>query len=142
MPHAGQELEGPDGYRLLFVRIEEDELEMEARYSGPGQLPPPHLHPRQAEQFEVLEGSVRAVIGGTERRFAAGETFEVPAATVHQMTGDGPARLSWRVTPALKMAEFFEELYTGAAAEDPAAFLARYAEEFQLVPPGGDDSAP
>jgi hypothetical protein len=38
----------------------------------------------------------------------------------------------------VRTAEFFEELYTGAAAEDPAAFLARYADEFQLAPVPSD----
>ena len=108
---------------------------MEASYSGEGGLPPAHFHPRQNERFEVLDGAISAVIDGSERRYEAGETFEVPLGTVHQMTGDGPARVSWQVRPALRMAEFFEQLYSGAAAEDPAGFLARYADEFQLAAP-------
>ncbi len=36
MAHAGQELEGPNGYRLRLVSIEDDLLEMEATYSGEG----------------------------------------------------------------------------------------------------------
>ena len=62
----------------------------------------------------------------------------MPAGTVHQMAGDGAARIRWEVTPALRTAEFFEELYTGVAAEDQAAFLARYADEVQLAPPPSD----
>jgi hypothetical protein len=135
VPHEGQELEGPDGYRLRFVRITEERLEMEARLSGEGALPPPHLHPNQTERFEVLEGAVRAIIDGEERRYAAGEVFEVPAGIVHQMGGDGPARMQWEVRPALETARFFEELYTGAAAADPPAFLERFADEFRLVGP-------
>jgi len=135
MPHDGQELDGPNGFRLRFVRLGEEVLEMEAAYSGEGGLPPAHFHPHQTERFEVLEGAVRAVIDGSERRYGAGETFEVRSGTVHQMTGDGPARVSWQVRPALRMAEFFEQLYSGAAAEDPAGFLARYADEFQLAAP-------
>jgi len=121
--------------RLRFVRITDDLLEMEATYSGQGALPPPHLHPKQDERFEVLEGAVRAVIGGSERRYAEGETFDVPAGTVHQMGGDGFGRIKWEVRPALRSAEFFEGLYTGAAADDPAGFLGRYAHEFRLASP-------
>ena len=32
MAHEGQEVEGPNGFRLRFVRISDDLLEMEARY--------------------------------------------------------------------------------------------------------------
>ena len=135
MPHEGQELDGPAGTRLRFVRITDEVLEMEQTYLGEGSMPPPHLHPVQDERFGVLEGAVRAVIDGSERRYEAGETFEVPAGTPHQMTGDGPARITWEVRPALSSAQFFEELYSGAAAADPAAFLERFAEDFRLVTP-------
>lgn len=133
MAHEGQELEGREGGRLRFLRITDDLLEMEARFSGVGPLPPPHMHPRQDERFEVLDGAVRAVIGGHGRRYAAGETFEVPAGTIHHMGGDGPARVNLQVRPALRSAEFAEALYEGAVAADPDAFLTRYADEFQLV---------
>jgi hypothetical protein len=115
------------------VRITEHLLEMEARFTGGGPLPPPHLHPRQEEHFEILDGAVRVVINGVQKRYAAGESFDVPAGTVHQMGGDGPARLIWQVRPALKAAQLAEDLYTGVAAADPAAFLARYANEICLV---------
>jgi quercetin dioxygenase-like cupin family protein len=133
MPHAGQELEGPNGMRMRFVSIEPERLEVEVSYAADSPLPPGHLHAHQDERFTVLDGAVRAVIDSSEHRYAAGESFDVPAGTVHQMTGDGPARVKWEVSPALKTAAFFEELYTGAAAADPAAFLERYAAEFQLA---------
>lgn len=129
----GQELDGPNGMKLRFVRISDELLEMEAHYTGQGDLPPPHLHPKQVERFTVTDGTIRTIIDGEERRFGAGETFEVNAGSVHQMGGDGPADFRWQVRPALRTAEFFETLYKGAAADDPAGFLARYSDEFQLV---------
>lgn len=135
MAHESQELDGPNGMTLRFVRISDELLEMEAHYTGQGDLPPPHLHPHQVERFSVADGAIRAVIDGEEKRFGAGETFEVAAGSVHQMGGDGPADFRWEVRPALRTAEFFETLYTGAAADDPAGFLAQYSEEFQLVNP-------
>jgi len=135
MAHEGQEVVGPDGGRLRFVRITEDLLEMEALFSGVVPLPPPHLHPRQDEHFEVLEGAVRAVISGHQLRYSAGETFEVPAGTVHTMGGDGPARVNWQVRPALRSADFTEALYEGAVAAEPESFLARYADEVRVVAP-------
>jgi quercetin dioxygenase-like cupin family protein len=136
MAHAGQEIEGPGGFRLLLVRIEDDLLEMAATYGDSSDLPPEHLHPRQAERFEVLEGKVRTVIDGDERSYATGDVFEVPAGTPHQMTGDGPARVSWQVRPALRTAEFFERLY-GSGPDSASAlgmdFLAEFGDEFRLT---------
>ena len=37
--------------------------------------------------------------------------------TPHQMTGDGLARVRWQVRPALRTAEFFERLYSGAGED-------------------------
>ena len=133
MAHAGQELEGFGGFRLRIVRLEPSELELDASYPGDAQLPPAHLHPSQDERFEVLEGALRAVVDGDERRYAAGEAFDVPAGAVHQMTGEGPTRVRWLVRPALRTAEFFEGLYGGRAASEGAAFLEEFAPEIRLA---------
>jgi mannose-6-phosphate isomerase-like protein (cupin superfamily) len=140
MPRAGEEIEGFDGLRLRFVRTAAETagevLEMEAAYRGDAALPPEHLHPSQAERFTVLEGAMATVIGGVRRRYEAGEQFEVPAGTPHQMTAEGPTRVRWEVRPALRTAEFFARLYDpgpeGAAA-GAAAFLEAFAPEFRLV---------
>ncbi len=135
MPHEGQELHGPNGYRLRLTAISEDVLEMEASYASGGSMPPEHLHPSQAERFEVLEGAVRAIVAGDERVYGAGESFEVPAGTPHQMAGDGPARMRWEVRPALRTAEFFERMYTDPPtdAESGAQFLREFSAEFRLA---------
>jgi quercetin dioxygenase-like cupin family protein len=134
MSHAGQEIHGQDGFRLRLVRTAAETdgalLEMEATYGGTGRLPPEHLHPQQVERFEVLEGTVRTIIDGTERLYEEGESFEVPAGTPHQMTGAGPARMRWEVRPALRTAEFFERLYGEGADGTPNASIADLLEEF------------
>ena len=130
MPREGQELHGQDGYRLRLISITPELLEMEAIYGGTGQMPPLHFHPSQTERFEVLEGTVRTVIDGTERTYTAGESFEVPAGTVHQMAADPPARMRWQVRPALRTAEFFETLYS---ADIPPDVLERFSAEVRFV---------
>jgi quercetin dioxygenase-like cupin family protein len=130
MAHAGQELEGPNGVLLRLVQLDDDLLEMEATYEEAASLPPEHFHPRQAEQFEVLEGSFRAIIAGAEHHFEPGETFEVPVGTLHQMAAEGPARLKWEVRPALRTAEFFERLYSGNPGAD---FLEEFSEEIRFT---------
>src|SRR4051794_33115482 len=134
MAEAGQELNGP-GMVLRLVSISPERLEMEARYSGEGSMPPMHLHPRQAERFEVLEGRMETVIDGSPRTYESGAVFDVPAATAHQMRADGPTRTRWEVMPALRTAEFFERMYTAppSNAEEGAAFLEEFSEEFRLA---------
>lgn len=137
MAHAGQEIEGQDGFRLLLVRTgtetDGELLEMEASYPRVGDLPPEHLHPNQAEHFEVLEGAVRTIVDGVERRYEAGESFDVPPGTPHQMAGDGEARVRWEVRPAQRTAEFFERLHSGAAAEQGfAEFLEEFRDEVRI----------
>ncbi|HEV2814816.1 MAG TPA: cupin domain-containing protein [Solirubrobacteraceae bacterium] len=141
MAHAGQEIEGRDGFRLRLVRTGAETggelLEMEATYGGTNWLPPEHLHPRQDERFEVLEGTVRAIVGGVERTYTAGEAFDVAAGTPHQMAAEGPARMRWEVRPALRTAELFERLHAGPGDEDGAAWgaalFAEFAEELRLT---------
>jgi quercetin dioxygenase-like cupin family protein len=115
MAHAGQVFEGPNGYRLTLIATAAETggelLEMEASYAQGGGMPPEHHHPAQNERFEVLEGAVLAIVDGEERRYEAGESFEVPAGVRHQMTGDGPSRMRWQVRPAMRTAEFFERVY-------------------------------
>jgi quercetin dioxygenase-like cupin family protein len=142
MSHAGQEIHGQDGFLLRLVRTGAETagevLEMEASYSGAGGLPPEHLHPRQTEQFEVLEGTVRAIIGGAEHRYGVGESFEVAPGTPHQMGAEGPARMRWEVRPALRTAEFFERLFgdgpdSARNAASIADFFSEFSGEFRLT---------
>ena len=137
MAHAGQEIQSPGGMQLRFVRTgaetDGELLEMEATYSGDVGMPPMHLHPRQAERFEVIEGAMRAIVGDEERVFETGESFEVPAGTPHQMGAEGPTRMLWEVRPALRTAEFFERLYSegpDGARELGEKFFAEFHEEF------------
>jgi mannose-6-phosphate isomerase-like protein (cupin superfamily) len=140
VPEAGQELHGPDDFRLLLVRTGDETggevLEMEASYSGEAPMPPEHLHPSQTERFEVLEGEMRAVIGAEERVYGPGEPFEVPAGTPHQMAAQGPTRMRWEVRPALRTADFFERLYAAIAAENWAevpAIMDEFSAEVALT---------
>ena len=111
---------------------------MEATYAGTGGPPPEHAHPRQDERFEVLDGTVKAVIDGAERSYSTGQSFEVPAGTPHQMAAAGPARVRWEVRPALRTAEFFERLYgdgpdSARAAASIADFLAEFSDEIRFT---------
>jgi len=133
---------GLDGSRFLLFRTgaetDGELLEMEVTWPGTGGLPPEHLHPHQDERFEVLEGTFLVVIDGREHRYEAGEGFEVPLGTRHQMAAEGPSRIRWEVRPALRTAEFFERLHgdgpdSAQAAASPAEFLAEFSAEIRLT---------
>jgi mannose-6-phosphate isomerase-like protein (cupin superfamily) len=89
-----------------------DALEVEATYGPGGEAPPKHLHPAQDERFEVLEGSLRVRVDGSERELSRGEGIEIPRGTVHQMWNPGvvPARVSWRTSPAGRTEEWFRAI--------------------------------
>lgn len=133
MARAGQVIHGHDGLELRVETLEPDLLVMISTTDGTGGFPPMHLHPAQAEHFTVEEGTVNAIVGGEERTYTAGESFDVPAGTPHTMKSEGGTRFRWEVRPALRTAEFFERLHGGGAADDPQGFLAEYSAEFRLV---------
>ena len=144
MARTGDVIDNGQGFRLLLTRTAADTggelLEMEASYSG-GKLPPSHFHPKQHEHFTVLEGSVRAIVGDTDRIYVAGETFDVPAGTPHQMAATEPSRVRWEVRPALRTEDFFTKIYDARAGGGiralmrTSAVLAEFRDEFRPVKP-------
>jgi quercetin dioxygenase-like cupin family protein len=120
--------------QLTILREEAELLEVEARYEPTTRRPPAHYHPEQDEHFEVLEGVLHVVTPDGERRYAAGESFDVPRGTVHSMGngGDAPARVRWQVRPALRTAGFFRALDRARTPAGQALALARHRREFRL----------
>ena len=118
--------------RMRVLEDTEESLLFEATWQPGSNVPPPHLHPTQAEDFEILEGELQAIVEGEERTLRTGDTLHLPAATVHQMWNgsEAPARATWRVTPPQRTLEFFRTLDSG---DIPPDFLERFAGEFRLV---------
>ncbi len=123
-----------------------DYVEVEALYDPDGAPPPGHLHPEQAEHFEVLEGELSVRLDGRELTLGAGDTLEVPRDTRHQMwnASASPTRVSWRTTPALRTEAWYRELDAlqreGRVDKDgmpgPLAFgvlLTEYRDVFRLA---------
>jgi mannose-6-phosphate isomerase-like protein (cupin superfamily)/uncharacterized protein YndB with AHSA1/START domain len=77
-----------------------------------GFLTGPHVHERQVERHEVIEGSMRIVIAGTERLLVTGDVIEVPVGAVHRQlpTGDGDGRVRVQLRPAGRAEEFLERI--------------------------------
>lgn len=77
----------------------------------PGGGPPPHIHEREDETFQILEGEYEWTVGG--KRFVAGKgaTIFAPRGVPHtyRYIGAKPGRLMCVITPA-GFEGFFEEI--------------------------------
>ena len=119
-------------------------LEVVASYRPLGSPPPAHLHPSQDEHFEVLEGSMRALVDGEELELPEGAEVDILRGQVHQMWNPGKeqARVRWVTAPGGRTEEWFRTLDSlfgegGAIAEgrdvDFGALLEEYADVFRLA---------
>lgn len=118
MARAGDVLEDPaTGDRLVFLRTAAEtggeELEYELEFVPRGFAIRDHLHPRQAERHEVLEGSLGIVVAGRERLLGPGEVEDVPVGTRHRIfaTQDEPLRARFALRPALESEVLLETLF-------------------------------
>ncbi|MGN6511705.1 MAG: cupin domain-containing protein [Chitinophaga sp.] len=111
-----------NGQTIIFLQTAADTqgqlLEMQSTYTAGSREPPLHFHPAQAEDFIIESGEMHVKIDGETRIVKAGETLHIPASTPHAMwnAGPEPARINWKVRPALNMEQFFEQI-TGLAAD-------------------------
>src|SRR6266496_573246 len=118
MARAGDVLANPaTGERLVFLRTAAETggelLEYELEFVPRGFAARDHLHPRQAERHEVLEGSFGLVVGDRELRLGAGEAEDVPVATRHRVfaTQEAPLRARFALRPALDSEVLLETLF-------------------------------
>jgi quercetin dioxygenase-like cupin family protein len=68
----------------------------------PGGGPPPHIHSREDETFQVLEGEYRFTVGGKSFVATKGTTIFAPRGIPHtyRYLGQTPGRLMCVITPA------------------------------------------
>lgn len=79
-------------------------LEVEVLLDPRGRVPR-HLHLRQDERVEILEGALSIQLGGQQRRLTNGESVEVPRRTLHRVRNahEGRTRFLLQVRPARRM---------------------------------------
>jgi quercetin dioxygenase-like cupin family protein len=98
-----------------------------------GHVPATHVHPRQQETFQVLEGIVRFRVGRRSVTALAGERVVVDSGTAHWFgnPGNTPAMTRVEVRPALHMQELLER--NSAISSRTSVFaLAQLLLDFQL----------
>jgi quercetin dioxygenase-like cupin family protein len=115
MAYAGQILENPvTGEHITFRKTAADTdgeyCEIDLRLGPDGAVPGTHVHPKQEERFEVIEGKMKFRLGLRKIVAGPGEVVVVPAGAVHNFAnaGEETALVRVRMTPALKMEELFE----------------------------------
>src|SRR4051812_18324136 len=77
----------------------------------PGGGPPPHIHSREDETFQVLEGEYEFTVAGKRLIASKGATIFAPRGIPHtyRYLGQSPGRLMCIITPA-GFEGFFEEI--------------------------------
>jgi mannose-6-phosphate isomerase-like protein (cupin superfamily) len=75
--------------------------------------PPYHVHPRQEERFQVIEGRLAFRLAGEQREIGPGETLVVPPNAPHTFWNPGmdPVRFTSEHRPALGFERFITTLY-------------------------------
>lgn len=127
------------GERLIRIRASETagRFALIEEPVPPGWGPPLHVHQREDEFFQVLEGTFRFRCGDVVQEAGPGASAFLPRGIPHAFRniGAGMGRLLVGLTPG-GFEGFFEEV-ARQGAEDPAAaaaIAARYGLEF-LGPP-------
>jgi quercetin dioxygenase-like cupin family protein len=119
----GQTLENPvTGERFTFTDTAAttggELLAFELALRPGGAVPISHVHPAQAERFEVVAGRMRFRLGRRMVEAGPGDVVEVAPGARHGFAnaGDGDARVRVEVRPALQMEEMFAEVIAMAQA--------------------------
>jgi quercetin dioxygenase-like cupin family protein len=73
-----------------------------------------HVHPKQTERFDVLEGKVRFRVGDDELVLQPGGSTTVQPGTPHRFwnAGDTEARFMCEISPALQFESLIETMFT------------------------------
>jgi len=114
MATAGQRFEMPDGSVYIVRRPAAETggewVEMEFVLPSGCVSPPPHIHPRQTEEYEVLEGRFDVIVDGVWRTLTAGESASVPIGALHTFrnrSGEVVRVRNWH-RPAMRFEDFIE----------------------------------
>jgi quercetin dioxygenase-like cupin family protein len=113
MARSGDVLDAPTlGVSIEFRRTTEETggelVEFDLVGRPKGIITVPHVHPRQTERHEVIEGSFTMRTGGLERLLGPGEVVETAAGIRHSHKGDGRVRV--QITPAAEFEPWLERL--------------------------------
>jgi quercetin dioxygenase-like cupin family protein len=117
MANTGDRFEMPDGSIYAVTAAAADSagqfVEMEFTLPPGSIAPPPHVHPLPVEEYEILEGTLDVMIGGTWRTLAAGQSASVPTGVLHTFKNRSGAPVRARNVhgPAARFEDYIEHIY-------------------------------
>jgi quercetin dioxygenase-like cupin family protein len=90
-----------------------ERVQLEITLPPSAQGPPPHFHPRQEEEWHVLEGTLAVQVDGNWRDLRAGESATIPRGHVHTLRNrsDGTVRVLDVHIPALDFEDYMLDLH-------------------------------
>ena len=111
----------PDGARYILrtptAETGGEYVEFEWEFPAGTFAPPPHVHPSQVEEYEVLEGEFEVMVDGEWQTLRTGESASVPARVNHTF---GRPKAFVRVRnfhrPALRFESFIERAHRSLEA--------------------------
>lgn len=118
MAKTGDRFEMPDGSVYAVTSAAADSggkrVEMEFTLPSGSVSPPPHVHPRPVEEYEVIEGSLELMVGGAWRTLTVGQTASVPAGVLHTFRNRSgiPVRVRNVHAPAERFEDYIEHICT------------------------------
>jgi mannose-6-phosphate isomerase-like protein (cupin superfamily) len=77
---------------------------------------PDHIHLRQEERFEIISGTLRLRVAGSDELLTPGSTRVLPPRTSHNLRNDGPGevRLLLELRPALRIEGYLRDSWRAA----------------------------
>jgi quercetin dioxygenase-like cupin family protein len=117
MAATGERFEMPDGsiYEVTSAAADSDGAAVGMNFILPPRAfaPPPHLHPTQTEEFEVLDGTFELMVAGRWRTLETGERASVPPGVVHTFKNKTDRTLVVHSThrPPGRFEQFVEQMH-------------------------------
>jgi quercetin dioxygenase-like cupin family protein len=114
MATAGERFKMPDGSVYIVQRPAAATggafVEMEFVLPPGCVPPPPHVHPHQVEDYEVLAGRFDVVVEGRWRTLSPGDSVSVPLGALHTFKNRSgeTVRVRNQHRPAMRFEEFIE----------------------------------
>jgi quercetin dioxygenase-like cupin family protein len=109
------------GERMTFLttsrQTQGEHCLVEVTVEPNGSVASPHLHPKQTERFEILDGEVEFRVGRETIIARRGDVVVVEPGTAHRFrnVGDTIARFTCEVRPALQFEQLLETMFALAA---------------------------
>ena len=117
MARTGDRFEMPDGsvYGVIGAAADNGGLFVEMQFTlPPGSVaPPPHVHARLTEEYEVIEGAFDVMSGGAWSRLGPGQSASIPPATLHTFKNrsTAPVRVRNIHRPPARFEDYIEHIY-------------------------------